>query len=62
MIGSAARGVFDPERSDIDFLVTYPPDQDFDRWLFRLQKLEEALARLLGRDADLVMTAALRNP
>lgn len=42
--------------------MTYPPDYDFDRWVSRLQDSKETLARLLGRDADLVMTAALRNP
>ena len=61
VFGSAATDAFDPARSDIDFLVEYPPDYDFGPWLGRVQDLEQALADLLGRKVDLVMTAALRN-
>jgi predicted nucleotidyltransferase len=61
LFGSAATDSFDPDRSDIDFIVEYPPDYDFGPWLTRFQELEEALARVLGRDVDLVMTSALRN-
>ena len=61
VFGSAATDVFDPERSDIDFLVSYPPDYDFGPWLARFQELEGALANLLGRNVDLVMTSALKN-
>ncbi|MDQ3548454.1 MAG: nucleotidyltransferase domain-containing protein [Chloroflexota bacterium] len=61
LFGSAATSAFDPERSDIDFLVEYPPDYDFGPWLARLQDLEADLETLLGRKVDLVMTTALRN-
>ena len=61
VFGSAATDDFDPERSDIDFLVSYPPDYDFGPWLARFQDLEGELANLLGRDVDLVMTSALKN-
>ncbi len=61
IFGSACTPAFDPDRSDIDFLVEYPPDYDFGPWLGRLQDLEGDLARLLGRDVDLVMNPALRN-
>jgi predicted nucleotidyltransferase len=61
LFGSAATDGFDPDRSDVDFIVEYPPDYDFGPWLARFQELEEALAGLLGRDVDLVMTSALRN-
>ncbi len=61
LFGSAATDAFDPERSDVDFLVTYPPDYDFGPWLSRLQDLEGSLASLLGRKVDLVTTSALRN-
>lgn len=61
LFGSAATDAFDPDRSDIDFIVAYPPDYDFGPWLTRFQEFEDALAELLGRDVDLVMTSALRN-
>jgi len=56
LFGSAATDEFDPARSDVDFLVEYPPDYDFGPWLARLQDLEDALSGELGRDVDLVMT------
>lgn len=62
LFGSAATGAFDPERSDIDLLVEYPPGYDFGPWLSRFQEFEESLADLLGRNVDLVMTSALENP
>lgn len=61
LFGSAATDAFDLERSDVDFIVEYPPGYDFGPWLKRFQELEEALAGVLGRDVDLVMTSALRN-
>ncbi|MGI8483867.1 MAG: nucleotidyltransferase family protein [Thermomicrobiales bacterium] len=61
IFGSAATDAFDPDRSDVDFLVEYPPDYDYGPWLSRFQELEQALAKMLGRDVDLVMTSALRN-
>ncbi len=61
VFGSAATPEFDATRSDIDFLVAYPPDYDYGPWLSRRQELEAALATLLGRDVDLVTTSALRN-
>ena len=61
VFGSAAADAFDPTRSDLDFLVEYPSGYDFGPWLARVQDLEQALADLLGRRVDLVMTAALRN-
>ena len=61
LFGSAATDAFDPERSDVDFLVTYPPGYDFGPWLGRFQDLEEALAGVLGHKVNLVMTSALKN-
>lgn len=61
VFGSAATDAFDPERSDIDFLVDFGTGQEGD--LFnRYFGLKEALEKLLGREADLVMIGALRNP
>ncbi len=62
VFGSAARGDdFDPARSDIDFIVEYDPVHHppaFDDFL----ALRAALAELLGREVDLVMEGAVRNP
>ncbi len=62
VFGSAVTDAFEPDRSDIDFLVWYPDDYDFGPWLARFQELEEELAALLERDVDLVMPSALSNP
>lgn len=59
--GSVCTPEFDPERSDVDFLVEYPEDYDFGPWASRLTGLQEALANLLGRDVDLIMTRAIRK-
>lgn len=61
LFGSAATDAFDPERSDIDFIVAYPPDYDFGPWLSRHFDFQERLAALLGRKVDLVMPSALQN-
>jgi predicted nucleotidyltransferase len=61
VFGSICTSAFDPEASDIDFLVEYPPDYDYGPWLARVQDLEADLSALLGRDVDLVTTTALRN-
>jgi predicted nucleotidyltransferase len=62
LFGSAAAGDFDPERSDIDFIVEYPPDYEFGPWLTRHFAFQERLEQLLGRRVDLVMASAIRNP
>ena len=62
VFGSAANGEFDPESSDVDFLVTYQPDADLGPWASRYLELEEALAELLGRRVDLVFDQEFRNP
>ena len=62
IFGSAARGDFDPERSDVDFLVEFDrtdPDALSLRTYFGLK---EALEGLLGRPVDLVEPGAVRNP
>ena len=61
VFGSAATDEFDPERSDVDFIVAYPPDYDFGPWLSRHFELREQLEALLGTDVDLVMPSALKN-
>lgn len=61
LFGSAARGDFDPERSDVDFLVEFERDMPFhpfDAYFGLKEELEE----LLSRKVDLVMTGTVRNP
>lgn len=36
VFGSVCTPQFDPKRSDIDFLVEYPPDHDYGPWLSNL--------------------------
>lgn len=61
VFGSAASGAFDPQRSDVDFLVEFAPlveGQHADAYF----GLHESLAALIGRPVDLVMMRAIRNP
>ena len=62
VFGSALTPRFDPETSDIDLLVEYPPGYDFGLWLGRYLDLNERLAEVLGRPVDLVMVGAVRKP
>src|SRR5436305_10234862 len=62
LFGSAARGDFDRERSDVDFLVEFDrthPDALSLRTYFGLK---EALDGLLSRPVDLVEPGTVRNP
>lgn len=58
VFGSAATGAFDPDRSDVDFIVDYPAGYEFGPWHSRYFELKERLERLLGRPVDLVMAGA----
>jgi predicted nucleotidyltransferase len=61
LFGSAASGEFKPERSDLDFLVSFKElrtGEYADSYFGLLLALEE----LFGRHVDLVMTSAIRNP
>ena len=62
VFGSVATDNFDPESSDVDFIVEYPPDYDFGLWLTRYFDLKERLEALLDRPVDLVMAGAMRKP
>ncbi len=61
MFGSAARGDFDPQRSDVDFVVAFEPGQP-GHSLSSYMGLKEGLEALLGRKVDLVEAGAVRNP
>jgi predicted nucleotidyltransferase len=61
VFGSAASGRFDPQTSDLDFLVDFHPIgpiESADAYFGLL----EALQALLQRPVDLVMTRAITNP
>lgn len=62
LFGSAATDAFDPERSDVDFIVHYPDGYDVGPWARRHFELQERLGELLGRPVDLVMASAMRKP
>jgi hypothetical protein len=62
LFGSASNGDFDPERSDLDFLVTYPAGYDMGSWLKRHFELKDRLSKLFGRRVDLIEAGAPRNP
>ena len=61
LFGSAARGDFDPDRSDLDFFVD-SLSQDWhgaaDRWF----GLQESLESLLARKVDLVSLPDAKDP
>ena len=62
VFGSAARGSdFDPNASDVDFLVEFETEDDHDP-LEQFFGLSELLKRLLGRPVDLVERDAVVNP
>ena len=61
VFGSVCTDEFDPETSDVDFLVEYPEDYEFGPWLGRYFDLKEALESLLGRPVDLVEIDAPKN-
>ena len=61
LFGSAATGEFDAQLSDLDFMVEFSdrkPEGAADRYFGLL----EGLQSVLGRQVDLVMRSAVRNP
>ena len=61
VFGSAATGEFDPERSDLDFLVEFnsiKTMRPFHQYFDFLAELKD----LFGREVDLVEFAAVKNP
>ena len=60
LFGSAARGEFKPDSSDLDFLVSFEPDAGWDLW--DLVTMRDELIAAAGREVDIVVKEALRNP
>ena len=59
LLGSVLREEFSPE-SDVDILVTFEPDADWD--LFDWTDMIEELKEIFGYSVDLVEKDCLRNP
>lgn len=61
LFGSATGTAFDPERSDVDFVVEFAElsPRDYAHHYFGLK---EGLVALLRRPVDLVVERAIRNP
>jgi uncharacterized protein len=60
VFGSAVTDRFDPEHSDVDFLVDYKPDAE--RTFQALFGLRDELERIVGRPVDLIDVRTVRNP
>ena len=61
IFGSAAREDFDPEKSDLDFLVVFDPAAPL-RPADRYFGLLESLEALFNRRVDLLELSAIKNP
>lgn len=62
LFGSAADGTFDPDRSDVDFLIEFHPGHDLGPWLAHYFDFKTELERLLEKKVDLVMPKAMKSP
>ena len=61
LFGSAATGLFEPERSDLDFLEEFGKPEGMDKFE-QYFGLQQELVKLLDRDVDLVDWNAAKNP
>jgi len=61
LFGSAAKGTFDPQSSDLDFLVSLDDASPAD-YTDNYFGLANELERLLQRRVDLVTERSVRNP
>jgi predicted nucleotidyltransferase len=53
---------FDPDRSDLDFLVEFNFSAENVNWLKVYFELKESLEALFGRSVDLVSYRSIRSP
>jgi hypothetical protein len=61
LFGSAVTDQFDPERSDLDFIVTFK-ETPFGGLVDDYFGLIDDLEKIFGRSIDLVMERAMKNP
>ena len=59
LVGSASRGDFEAEKSDIDVLVEF---EGFDRLFNRYFELKKQLESQLGKQVDVIQEDAVKNP
>lgn len=59
LFGSVLRDDFGPD-SDVDFLLSFDPGAGADLW--DMVTLREELVAIVGRNVDIVVKEALRNP
>lgn len=62
LFGSAVKGTFDEERSDLDFAVEFLPNEDPLRRGECYWDLLQGLRDVFGRHVDLVSVTAIENP
>ena len=62
VFGSATGNSFDPQGSDIDFLVEFQTGFDLGPWMANYFDFRDELENLLGCKVDLVMASAMKNP
>lgn len=62
LFGSAVTDAFDPDRSDLDFLVEFDFTAMPGQLLHNFFDFKDALERLLGRAVDLISLRTVRNP
>jgi predicted nucleotidyltransferase len=60
LFGSAVTDHFDPDSSDVDFLVDFRADAT--AGIAPFLALKEALEIIVGREVDLIEASAVRNP
>jgi predicted nucleotidyltransferase len=61
VFGSAARGTFDPETSDLDFIVEFDDWENIER-ADRYFDLADSLAVLFSKKVDLLTSRSIRKP
>ncbi|HQY30220.1 MAG TPA: nucleotidyltransferase domain-containing protein [Thermomicrobiales bacterium] len=62
LFGSATSDAFNPETSDLDFIVEFDPNFDLGPWMGKLYSLEDRLKALFGRKIDTMFAGEIRNP
>jgi predicted nucleotidyltransferase len=61
VFGSAAKGTFDPEKSDLDFVASFADRKNLN-YADRYFDFAEALEALFGRHVDLITEQGIKNP
>ena len=62
VFGSAATGEFEPDKSDVDFIVEFEDPEAEPGLLSRYITLSEELSKLLGTEVEIITPQSIRNP